>query len=151
MPKLILTKTSGFTFIELLIGISLMVILFGIGFANFRGFQDRQRLISAVRIFKGDLRFTQKQALAGVKPVGCDFLQGYQLIWVGETKYEIDASCGATGTNYIKVKEVNFAVVSPGNKFVSTFGNVYFNVLGRGVDQDREIRIINEKISQTQA
>jgi prepilin-type N-terminal cleavage/methylation domain-containing protein len=127
-----ITNSHGFTFIEMLMVVATMALLFGIGFSNFRGFQERQKLVSAVRIFRADLRFTQEQALAGIKPVGCGTLDAYRLAWKSATTYEIGALCDQNATPIV-VKNGDLAKAYPGIRFNAAFGPVTFNVLGRGV------------------
>lgn len=137
--SLLLTPLSGFTLLELLVVISIIVTLFGVGFANFRGFQDRQRLITARESLKSDLRYTQQQALAGIKPAGCTNLNGYKLERTSATSYDISANCNETPVD-IDVKNINLAAKYPGVE-LSTFSFVFFNVLGRGVRSNLTITL----------
>jgi prepilin-type N-terminal cleavage/methylation domain-containing protein len=86
---------SGFTLIELLVVISVMVLIFGLGYANFRGFRRRQMVESAARQIRGDLRLAQEQALAGAKPAtDCPTLNGYNFYpRLAERRYEIVPNC----------------------------------------------------------
>src|SRR5512135_1934557 len=112
---------SGFTFIELLLAIVIMALIFGVGFANYRGFQQRQQLTAAARAFKADLRYTQEQALAGTKPVGCVILDSYRLSWVSSTSYDISALCDA-GAATVSLKTVTLH----GMQFSAAFTPVIF-------------------------
>ena len=123
----------GFTLLELLVVISIMVIIFSVGFANFRGFQERQKLIIARDLLKTDLRFAQQQALSGIKPPGCTILNGYKLEKTTASlfSYDITASCVDPNMD-IDVKNLNYADRFPQIE-LSKFSFVYFNILGRGV------------------
>ncbi len=130
MPKVFIFK--GFTFIELLIVISTMALLFSLGFSNYRGYQQRQRIVNAARILRSDLRFTQEQALAGIKPDTCGILNGYRLTYSTPTEYQVSANCD-DGTNNVDIKTISLASSSSGIQFSSAFPLIFFNVLGRGV------------------
>lgn len=133
---------SGFTLLELLVVISIMLTLFSVGFANFRGFQERQNLKIARDQFKSDLRYTQQQALAGIKPPDCETLMGYKLVYNGgpenSLSYYIAAEC--TNNSDINVKSINLSAKHPSIR-MSTFSHVYFNILGRGVKTDLTVTL----------
>ncbi len=139
---------SGFSFLELLIVMVTMSLLFSIGFANYRDYQQRQALINATRIVKGDLRFAQEQALAGIKPAGCGTLNGYKLQDSDAKDYSIIANCDAN-VDYV-VKSLSLSDKSPTISFVPTFSNVFFNVLGRGVKIPLTITLQDTKTLLTQ-
>lgn len=132
-----LIRYQGFTLIELLIVIVTMILVFTVGFANFRGTQQRQELQNAVLYIKTDLRLVQELALSNrIKPVGCDILKGYKLKYVNTTTYKIYANCNSGGgttdiqidTNQIDLKK-KFPSIT-----LSNFGEVNFHTLGRGVE-----------------
>jgi prepilin-type N-terminal cleavage/methylation domain-containing protein len=125
--------TGGFSFIELLVVISVMALFFSLGFANFRSYQGRQKIISAERAFKADLRYAQEQALAGKKPPGaiCNQLNGYSFEYVSATEYEVLANCDSNIETSVKTGDLSTA--SPSVEFQAPFSSIFFNVLGRGV------------------
>ncbi|HUS59772.1 MAG TPA: type II secretion system protein [Nevskiaceae bacterium] len=92
-------KTArGFTLIELLVTMSIIGILFGIGFAKYNEFNRRQILAQAAQELKNNLRFAQAKALAGEKPSGCGStsLSGHRLKFAVDNKnYKIVAVCGS--------------------------------------------------------
>lgn len=142
--------TSGFTFLELLIVISIMVLFFGLGFANFRDYQSRQKLTSAQRVIKADLRYAQEQALAGIKPgVSCDILNGYKVEYVSRTRYSVSANCN-TNEDFL-VKTVDLEQIAPLIEIQSAFPVIFFNVLGRGVrmsDTSVDVNLLNTRNNQ---
>src|SRR5437762_5518928 len=95
---------KGYTLIEILVGLSIIGILFAVGYLNFRDYARRQAVVAASRALKSDLRLAQEQALAGQKPTGCGTLNGYQLNITSTTAYEIDAVCDVG--NVIAVKNI---------------------------------------------
>lgn len=132
-------STKGFTIVELVISIMIMGIIFSLGFANYRDFQRRQQLESAVRLVKGDLRYAQELAIAGRKPAEpagnpCETtsLEGYLFDRLTNTTYQVVARCGG-GDVVVKGPQQ-----LPVNIQIGGFGGgneVLFRVLGRGVDR----------------
>lgn len=143
LRKNLVIVQQGFTIIELLVAVVTMTLLFAVGFANYRGFQDRQGLISASRSFKADLRFAQERALSGTKPTGCGTLNGYKLIYLGVQSYQIAANCD--NNSDISVKTVDFSDTNPTIQFNSPFSFVFFNVLGRGVRTSLTVNLRDNK------
>jgi len=87
------TKKGGYTLIEILVSLTIVGLIFGLGFVGYREFARRQDLLSSIRNLQGNLRFTQELALAGKKPAGCSVLDGYNFKIISNTSYEIRALC----------------------------------------------------------
>lgn len=138
---------KGFSLVELMIVIATMVLIFGTGYANYRSFQRRQHLESAVRMVTADLRLAQEMALAGRKPqepVGnncvTNVLGGY-VFWRNQAspaQYSIYAVC-PNWANRVLVKgpidmpeDVTLVVPVAGDRF-------RFNVLARGTNQNSNV------------
>jgi len=123
MPK------SGYTLIEILVGITIIALIFGFGYVSFREFSRRQALAGAVKEIKGDLRLAQALALSGGKPAGCSgFLKGFGFRVESTSSYKIEASC----MNIVEDKTVNL----PTGISISTPSPnpVLFKVLGQGTN-----------------
>ncbi len=121
----------AYTLIEILVTLTIIGLLFGFGYANFRDFSRRQVLSDAVKTIQGDLRFTQANAITGQKPTGCDLtktLDSYSFKVVSETEYTILANCGSTT---VTVKDVNIA---PGITIAPIPITLNFKILGQGTD-----------------
>ena len=122
---------KGFTFIELLIGLVIMAIIFSIGFANYREFSSRQKIEGATREIKADLRLAQQKATIGSKPTWCDIngydLTGYRVWRASSTSYSVRALCEG---NEVPIKFVQLTDYYP-NIFLSDF-DVTFLPLGEG-------------------
>lgn len=58
----------GYTLIEILIALTIMSLVFGIGFSGFRDYSRRQTLESLARQVRGDISIAKERALAGTKP-----------------------------------------------------------------------------------
>lgn len=125
---------QGYTLIELLIGISIIGIIFSVGFANFRDFARRQAIAGASREIAGELRLAQERALSGQKPshVNCNDpnrLSGFSFLVEDSTSYSIQAVCSA-GT--VDIKNVT---LSPGIEISTPSPNpIVFKVLGEGTN-----------------
>lgn len=126
-----LVFVRGFTIIELLVVMSVMSILFGLGFARYRDFQRRQYVVSAARQVVADLELTKELALSGHKPAGCTELNGFSFYRVGSGAvfYRIDASC----TNGDVPYKGNTPM--PGGTTLSDFPNpITFFTLAKGTN-----------------
>ena len=125
-------NSVGYTLIELLIVMMTMVLLFGLGFANYRGFQRRQMLEGVVRTVKTDLRLAQASALSGKKPssgtcsAAASNILYYSFVYSDADTYSVNAVC-PSGSNTIKQVDIAGAAMS-------AFSEIRFNVLGRGTN-----------------
>ena len=124
---------SAYTFIEILVALTIIGLIFGIGYVSFRDFSRRQALSGAARSIKGDLRLAQEQAISGQKPadIFCDSpntLNGYYFNRISATNYRLVATC--SGGNVI-TKDVNIA----SDISISVNQNpVVFKVLAQGTN-----------------
>jgi prepilin-type N-terminal cleavage/methylation domain-containing protein len=124
--------THGFTLIETLVSITVVAMLFGLGYANYRNYANKQALLDSARKVEGDLRLAQEYALSGKKPdSGCTVLDGYRFkVNTSSKSYSIHPVCD-NGSEKTAVKNVSF-----GNKIsqVSTTptNNMLFKVIGEG-------------------
>jgi prepilin-type N-terminal cleavage/methylation domain-containing protein len=122
----------GYTLIEILVVLTIIGILFSVGYANFRGFSQRQVVIDTAKEIQGDIRLTQQMALSGQLPddLKCttpNTLNGYNFNVLSTSEYQIQANC--TGGIVIS-KDVNL----PSGILLSTPSPnpVIFNILGNG-------------------
>ena len=138
--------TKAFTLIEILIAISIMGLVFGVGYASFRGFSRRQSLISFARKIKGDLSLARQKAMAGEKPesLSCNSpntLSGYNFRLVSNTNYVLEAVCSG-GIVAVEGKDID----APGGVSMSypSPNPIVFKVLGSGtniVSSDAQITL----------
>ena len=129
-------KASGYTLIEILIALTIITMLFSLGFVGYRDFSRRQALQGAAKILQGSLRKAQQNAISGIKPAGiaCDnpqTLNGYNfLVLTGGSEYQIQASC--TGGTIITDD-----ITLPGNLTISGLPSpnpILFKILGLGTN-----------------
>ncbi len=131
-------KTSGYTLIEILVALTIVGILFGVGYANFRDFTRRQTLLGTSKKIQADLRVAQALALSGQVPndpncTGTNRLNGYFFNVISATNYEIRASCSG-GVVGVATKDV---VLSPGITIANPLpvpNPILFKVLGNGTN-----------------
>ena len=83
------SKSKGFTFIELLISVSIIAILSVISIGSFQGATNRAAVKNSAQILKADIRKMQNFALSGAKdpapggPLGCSIDPNtYSYYWV---------------------------------------------------------------------
>jgi prepilin-type N-terminal cleavage/methylation domain-containing protein len=122
-------NSSAYTLIELLVGLSIIGLIFSFGYVSFREFSRRQALIGTMKALKGDLRLTQSRALSGQKPVSCaSTLNGYSFIVTSQNTYEIKASCtGAVADKTVTLPgDIIFSAPLP--------PTITFKVLGDGTN-----------------
>lgn len=125
---------KGYTLIEILVTLTIVGLIFSLGFVSFREFSQRQAVVAAARRIKADLRLAQEQALAGNKPPGapCDspnVLNGYNFKVVSPQTYEIEANCSAGAVRVKSVSispEISMSIPSP--------NPITFKVLGQGTN-----------------
>lgn len=124
---------SGYTLIEILVGMTIIGLIFSIGYASYRDFARRQALEGSARRLEADLRLAQEQALTGKKPssVACSgegALNGYDFYVNSATSYMIQANCvgGLVDIKTVQMAEEIILASSP-SRFT-------FKVLGKGTD-----------------
>lgn len=90
------THRRGFTLIEVMVSVTIMLLLVGGGIAGYNTFNDRQTVIQEGKQFASMLRLAQKRASVGDKPTVCagNKLQGYYVIRGGEANtYQLWVAC----------------------------------------------------------
>src|SRR3989344_1318041 len=121
-------KNNGYTLIELLVGMTIITVVFTVGIAGFRSFSRRQALTGVVKSVISDLRSSQQFALTGQKPTGnCPLLNGYSFKITSSATYQILANCDPD----IITKTVN---LPSGISISPNLSTVQFKVLGQGTN-----------------
>jgi prepilin-type N-terminal cleavage/methylation domain-containing protein len=134
-------RLKGYTLIEILVGLTIIAILFFVGYVNFRDFSRRQAISGAGKLLQGDLRIAQQLALSGQKPTdancaGTNNLNGYFFeISLSRTEYKIYASCSAGAS-----AEITKTVTLPSGVTASypSPNPILFKVLGQGTNLTNE-------------
>ena len=145
MMKRNLKLRKGFTLIELLIAVTIISILFSLGFANYRSYAQRQALYSLARVIEGDLQLAKTNALSGKKPVDCgeSALDGYEFSLSGEG-YVISALCKGPETGKVqdKVGPETEADMSTYSITSSLEKPIIFKTIGHGTNIDNDKVVI---------
>jgi len=133
----------GFTVMELLVVMGVIIILFTISLAAYNRFNRRQVVEQATRNLESDLRLAQSKAVAQEKPEGwCDgageTLVGYRLRFTSETQYVIEAVCSNSAESPKIIKTVDLPEKIEGIKDT----DVLFKVLTKGVDEPTTFTLI---------
>lgn len=141
-------STSAYTLIEILVSLTIIGVLFGVGYVSFRNFARRQAVVGAAKVLQGDLRLAQQMALSGTKPdeLNCS-TKSLDGIWFGITTsppyfYRIRAICGLDNydptqydqTNYPVIKEYYFPSELTPDLSGFTPNPLIFKVLGHGTN-----------------
>ncbi|MBI5019119.1 prepilin-type N-terminal cleavage/methylation domain-containing protein [Candidatus Gottesmanbacteria bacterium] len=88
---------KGFTLVELLIVISILIIMLGAGLATFNSFNRRERLKQTALTLKSTLRLAQTKAISVEKPTsGCTSFTGMYVSFTATT-YSIGHQCNPEG------------------------------------------------------
>jgi len=128
----------GFTLIELIIVVSILLILsFGV-LVNYNTYNDRQKVHQAAMTLKADLRYVQSLIVSGQKPVSiCTTLDAYVVTFNGIAGcasgfecYAITPKCDdALLTDDIRVFTLPKSVI-----FSTTYSSIEFYPLTRGTN-----------------
>lgn len=132
-----LKAPSGYTFIELLVTVAIVLVMTGGVIVNYNTYNDTQKTRAVALTVKNNLRFAQGRAYNGEKPPeGCSVLLGYQVNFTAST-YTVQAKCseGLAGTAQ------NFSLET-GISLSPVPSTVTFRVLSRGIDTDTTIKVV---------
>jgi prepilin-type N-terminal cleavage/methylation domain-containing protein len=125
---------GGYTLIEIMVSLTIIGIVFGVGYVAFRDFSRRQLLAGVARMVSSDLHLAQAQALAGKKPDDSkcnspETLESYNFRVDSTDSYTISAQC--TGGEVL-IKTVNLppeaAIIDP-KPFL-----IQYKILGQGTN-----------------
>lgn len=127
------SRTHGFTLIEIIVSVTLLLVLTGLFIANYNGFNSSQTVKQAASTFIRDLQAARTKAASGTKPTGCDTLVGYTVSFTATT-YTDQALCqgGAVG-------EIHAYALPTGVTFSPTPNSITFYALDRGASANQTI------------
>lgn len=105
-------KFKGYSLIEVLVVMTIIGVLFSLGYASYRNFSRRQTLMGLAKQVEGDLRLAQQMALSGEKPSACDG-KTLESVRFGVTtsspyNYKIRTVCGV-GPDFPIIKSYDFS------------------------------------------
>ncbi|MFZ5845376.1 MAG: pilus assembly FimT family protein [Patescibacteria group bacterium] len=134
--KLTHSLKAGFTFIELLVVMGVILLLTSGIIAGYNNFTDNQRLKQTALTLKTNLRFAQTKAASADKPTsGCTQLVGYAVSFTNSS-YNVQAQCseGLVGS----LTSVSLPV---GISFSPIPETIVFRVLTRGTTSDNPVTL----------
>ena len=122
--------SSGYTIIEIIISVFILVMLFASIQAGYRQYILVKSLDSAKGMIVSDIKLAKEYALAGKKPPGCMGLSGY--IYSTDStnnRYFIIADC----ITDVEIKKVDIANLARGIIIGSDI-SVLFKIMGMGTN-----------------
>ena len=141
-----MTRSYGYTIIEILVVLVVMGLTFTLGFVGFRDFARKQALNTVAAEIKADITLAQEQALSGKKPSGCvGYLRGFSLsVYADTASYIIRAVCD----NLIDVSQKSYAD-SGVSLSLSGPNPLIFKTLGQGTNIDSGSQAVIQITQQT--
>ncbi len=134
--ELVPSKAEGFTIIELLVTIGIVLLLSGGVVAAFNNFNESQRVKQSAITLKSNLRYSQNKAISGSKPTsGCTTLGGYRVSFTAST-YSMQAVCDGA-----LVGDATSVTLPSGVTFNPIPSPFTFTVLTGRISQDTTITV----------
>lgn len=131
------TSSHGFTLIEIMVSVGVLLLLSGLFIAGYNRFNDTQKVQQAAATLIRNLQAVRTKAAFGTKPTGCDTLVGYTVKFPDLATYTAQAVCQVG-----EIPEVTTYTLPTGVTFSPTPGSITFYALGRGASADQTITII---------
>ena len=132
-----MSDNHGFTLLEILIAIAIMMLLLGGGIAAYLRLDKRQTLVNAGKEVELLLRTAQKKAQVGDRPkTGCAHLEGYRVVPppAGGRTLTLRAVCD-TGLVTVQTYDLPTGVT------LTNMGTMTFAVLHGGVSGATSVRL----------
>lgn len=118
---------NGFTLIEMLVTITIMMVVLGGGIAAYITFNDRQKVTTSARELQQFIRSAQVKARVGQTPSGCGRLEAYRVSGAsGGSTVTLSAVCD----NPPNIIEVNTLTLQNGVTLSSAIALDYITLSG---------------------
>jgi prepilin-type N-terminal cleavage/methylation domain-containing protein len=128
--------SHGFTLIEIIVSVSVILLLSGLFIAGYNRFNDSQKVQQAAATLIRNLQAARTKAAFGTKPAGCDTLIGYIVKFPNSSTYRAQAVC-QVGENL----EVTTYTLPADVTFNPVPGSVTFYALDRGASVNQTISL----------
>ena len=131
IPKACPAIGGGFTLIELIVVIAIVLFIFVGTIANYNAYGDKERVRQAASTFKGDVRLSLTKVTSALKPTGCETLTSYELVFPNTCDtacYEVTPVCSTSVGETFRVTLPN------GVHVTSTDSPINFLPLAGGTD-----------------
>lgn len=133
---------KGYSLIELILVVGVIVLTTAFGIARYNEFNERQSVQQSADTFISNLRLIQAKALSGDKPDDCMTLIGWTVEFALKS-YTMYAQC----SNGI-IESSRVTVDLPGNVNLSpSSGSITYFALGKGTSQDLNVQIIGRQVT----
>lgn len=140
------SRSHGFTLIEIIVSVAILLLLSGLFIANYNGFSSSQTVRQATSDLVTNLQAVRTSAAAGVKPLACDTLVGYTVSFPTLSTYTASALCLVGGSEQ-SVGTVNSYTLPTGVTFSPTPDAITFYALNRGASADQTISLTGSGIT----
>lgn len=132
-------RQLGFTLIEMMIVVTIMLFLFSAGLASYMKFNDNQVVLATGKQIQLMLRTAQKKARVGDKPSGCSILQGYQLSGSTAANAVVTLNAICNVSTLVAVETYTM----PTDVTLASALSITFKVLTAGTDQPGTVTVQN--------
>lgn len=134
-------RYRGFTLIEIIVSVAILLLLSGVFIANYNGFSNSQTVRQSALDLMANLQAARTSASAGVKPSGCDTLVGYTVNFTSSA-YTAQALCqtGAVG-------EIRTYTLPAGVTFSPIPQSFTFYALSRGASAGQTLGIVGNGVT----
>ena len=131
------TAKSGFTLIEVVITVAIMVVLVAVTMVNFNNFNAKQQVETSVQGAKAFIKIAQRKAQAQDTPLACNHfdpdnpvpLQAYRVIST-DTTLTMQANCGPINDPEGLYGQIDTFVLPPDVQFDENFDMRFFVLYG---------------------
>jgi len=91
----------GYTLIELVVVVTIVLAISSLGLANYNKYNDSQRLKQAAKTFRNNIRLAQTKARSADIPdsTACPVYVGYVLYYIDSSSYGIKLKCRNGGSD----------------------------------------------------
>ena len=137
---------KGFTIIELIVSISIILVLTGLGIASYRNYSDREVAKQEISTLKSNLRLAQSKAAAGQKPIrnSCSSFVGYTVSFT-LSSYTITPNCA----NGLAIDEALTVTLPASVTFVSPYSSFTFYPLSGGTSLSNDLTLEMTSLGNT--
>ena len=131
----------GFTLIELIVSVTIILSLTGLLVAGYTRFNSSQTVIQAAATLKSNFRAVRTAAASGVKPTGCDTLVGYIVKFPvsSPATYTTQAVC-TVGQDVSEIGVITTYTLPKDITLAST-GSITFYALNQGAAEEKTITL----------
>lgn len=136
------SRARGFTLIEIVVSVTLLLLLSGLFIANYNAFNSSQTVRQTAATLIRNLQAVRTKAAFGTKPTDCDTLVGYTVKFPDLATYTAQAVCQVG-----EIPEVTTYTLPTGVTFSPTPGSITFYALGRGASANQTISIVGNGVT----